>query len=88
MDANTTPKPFIVTRDGELDTELSTLEPRMTAITMLTDKVVHIKHEARLQAQMAWYDTLHGTKYRHIRNKLAAERRNRAFEARIGIERI
>jgi hypothetical protein len=38
-----------------------------------------------LQATMAVYDTLHGTHYRDIRNRLAREKRNHDFEARIGL---
>lgn len=90
MEANTPTitKPFIVTRDGEVDVELSTLEPRRTPVTLLQSKIVHMRRESRLQAKMAVYDALHGTRYRHIRNRLAAEQRNKDFEVRIGIERV
>lgn len=87
MEANTIQKLFIVTRDGEVDKNLSTLAPRRTPVTVLQTGLIHLRQETRLQAKMAVYDVLHGTQYRRIRNQLAAERRNREFEARIGITR-
>lgn len=42
---------------------------------------------AQLQVEMAAYDLIHRTNYRRIRNDLVREKRNRAFEAKLGLSR-
>lgn len=41
----------------------------------------------KLETRMFVYDALHRTNYRAIRHRIAADERNRAFEASIGLER-
>lgn len=82
--------PFIVHRDGEIDTELSVLpltgigaaaERLRTSITNLTGSVA-------LQARMVTFDAMHGTDYRRIRNNLVAQKRRADFELSIGLVAI
>lgn len=42
---------------------------------------------AKLEARMFVFDTLHGTNYRSIRHAVVEEKRRREFEASIGLER-
>lgn len=42
----------------------------------------------KLEARMIAFDALHGTNYRQVRHALAAEKRNSAFEASIGLQRV
>lgn len=79
MEQNT--KPFIVTRDGQLDKELSLLPDQKNPL----DKVKQGREIIRLQLQMIVYDLFHGTHYRTIRNTLVREKRNQEFELAIGI---
>lgn len=76
-------KTFIVVRDGEIDKELSVI-PKKPG---LKEHVSSLTAAINLQLEMIRYDLVHGTNYRKIRNDLVREKRNRAFEARIGIER-
>lgn len=87
MNANTTTqtKEFIVYRDGEVDKELSTLEPHITPVSVLKSGIGKFYGFVSLQAEMAVYDVLHGTNYRVVRNQLVREKRNQAFESRIGL---
>lgn len=78
-------KPFIVLRDGELDEQLSILEPEYSSLDALLQRVGTIASSLSLQASMAVYDRLHGTHYRAVRNELVRVQRNHEFEARIGL---
>lgn len=83
MNANTYTKPFIVRRGGEIDKDLSILEPRMTFKDILSSPLRDVK----LQARMFVYDALHGTHYRKLRNRLVREQQNQLFEKSIGLVR-
>lgn len=80
METKQIQKPFIVTRDGEIDKELSEGLNRPGYIAQFRGYI-------SLQLEMAKYDILHGTNYRRIRNDLVREQRNRSFESRIGLVR-
>lgn len=79
MNANTTLQNFIVTREGEVDQEL-TREYK-------TSPLLEMRQWASLQTEMFIYDLLHGTNYRITRNRLLREQRNRRFEERLGLQR-
>lgn len=80
---------FIVTYDGEIDTELSVLPP--TPIEVVAGRVQaaaeRLAAHVALQTRMAVFDTIHRTHYRRIRNELAEQQKRAAFERSIGIER-
>lgn len=67
-------KTFTITQDGKTKTVTLDRETRAGSVS--------------LQLEMLWYDLWHGTHYRQIRNQLAREQRNRAFEARLGLTRV
>ncbi len=82
-----TQTPFIVTVDGEIDPELSTLPPTAleAAAAQVSDAWHRFTGHVALQARMATFDALHGTHYRKIRNELAEQQRRERFERSIGL---
>jgi hypothetical protein len=68
---------IIINRDGQYDSKVS-LEPQIKPLDELKDYI-------RLQVRMFTYDRLHGTNYRQVRNQLVRQKRNQAFESRIGL---
>lgn len=77
MNANTKIS-FTVTRDGEVDNELSQVNNKGRIVNRLYGTI-------QLQTELFIYDLLHGTDYRRIRNRLVRDKRNAEFEARIGL---
>lgn len=80
---------FIVQRDGQIDTELSVLPPTVieVAASQVQAVVGRLTGHISLQTRMAFFDRLHGTHYRHIRNELMEQRKREAFERSIGLQR-
>jgi len=74
MKANNTNKPFTITINGV--TKVTSLEPKEKVWGTIN-----------LQVEMFWYDLLHRTQYRQIRNQLIRQKRNEVFELKIGISK-
>lgn len=85
----TTQPTFIVTYDGEIDTELSVLPPTPIEVAagQMQAAAERLAAHLALQTRMALFDTIHRTHYRRIRNDLAEQQKRAAFERSIGIER-
>lgn len=54
----------------------------------ITGFIGGVAANAKLETRMFVFDKLHGTNYRTIRHACIEEKRKRAFEASIGLERI
>ena len=70
---------LIVTRDGELDQELTNINK--------TSPLQEVVGWTSLQTEMFFYDLIHRTNYRKTRNQLMRDKRNQEFEARLGLIR-
>lgn len=81
---------FVVTRDGEVDEQLSVLPP--TGLEAVAEHVQaafqRFTGNIALQTRMAVFDTIHGTNYRRIRNELVEQQKREQFERSIGIVAI
>lgn len=86
QNTNETLQDFIVTRDGSIDEELTPSTPNVAEAVL--GGLQAATEAIKLQASMYVYDRIHGTAYRSIRNALVKEKKNRQYEASIGIERV
>lgn len=81
---------FTVYRDGEVDPEFIEAQPTVIDVAMnrVREGINHFAGNIAIQTRMASFDVVHGTDYRHIRNKLMEQKKREEFERSIGLVAI
>lgn len=76
-----------VLRDGEPDFDYMPTRAE-TALTAVHGLFTTLTAKARENGREIVYDAIHGTNYHSIKRELLREKRNRDWEASIGLQRL